>query len=90
MIWDSIRDAFDTGICPWDGSHYSDGRDFNSHQRRHCLRCGATFSQLCPECKGIDKSLGFNAGLSQYGCDRCGAIFDSAMNFIKKVPLIKR
>jgi len=61
-----------TGTCPWCGSTWDDGRDIHSVERRHCLRCDATFEKTCPSCHHVGRSLGFSRTNDEYGCDRCG------------------
>ena len=76
------------GICPWCGGSNVTAR--TGFERRNCDVCQVTFNELCPVCKDIAKSLGFSRKFSQYGCDRCGTIFDKEYNVITEADTVRR
>jgi len=71
-----VADTVAGGACPWCGSNWLWGR--GEWRFRKCNICGVRFNDLCPICKNPSNSLGFSERKHQWGCDRCGSIFDES------------
>ena len=76
------------GVCPWCGSSNVTIR--SGFERRNCPICQVTFNEKCPVCHEKAMSLGFNEKHLQYGCDRCGTVFDKEQNIVTDNDIERR